>query len=273
MFTSRKHDIILKLKPCAFQWYIWLHSRVMHQRAQLPWKCGTKMQLVHFWTHVILALGKPQVVTMVQLTAEQRIFVVKKWYETTSIFRLHGIPLEKHSQTESHQQRQQSGPMWESMKHTETASTATKKVQESQGQRDLTQENIATLRQQWLTTHRRQVQDGMVLDWATPLLIGSLIWTFISICSTSVMNDLLPDLARRNTFCEWLLERCERDPSKLLVSYLLLTTLLLLAEPCVQPEVYTLSEDQNNRSSKVNQLHFCTTTSRQWCSLMRDPWM
>ena len=74
--------------------------------------------------------------------------------------------------------------MWESMKHTETASTASKEAQESQGQRDLRKTSLS-YDSNWLTTHGRQVQDGMVLDWTAPLLIGSLIWTFTSICSTS----------------------------------------------------------------------------------------
>ena len=48
VYQQQKHGINLKLKLCAFQWYLGLHSRVTHHWAPLSRNCGAKLQLVHF---------------------------------------------------------------------------------------------------------------------------------------------------------------------------------------------------------------------------------
>ena len=60
--------------------------------------------------------------------------------------------------------------------HTEPASPATNDVQEGQGQRDLRKTSLPP-DCNWLTTHGRQVQDGMVLDWATLPFLWDTLYT------------------------------------------------------------------------------------------------
>ena len=213
MARLQKHGIILKLKLCAFQWYLGLHSRVTHHWAPLSWNCGAKMQLVHFWTHVILGFRECVNLRLSQWFSlrQNRESLVIKFYETRN------LQAAQDAFGEAFQDREPPAKttIRANVRKYEAHGTSLNRNKGRSGRPRTARSQKKTslpYDSNWLTTHRRQVQDGMVLDWAQPLSIGSHVWTFISIRSTSVMNFCLLILQEDRLFVTGFLSGVREIP-------------------------------------------------------------
>lgn len=151
-------------------------------------------------------------ITMVQLTPEQRIFVVKTYHETRSFQATQNVFAETFHDREPPTKK----TIWSNVKKYEDHGTSLNRNREHSGRRRTarTQENIAAVRQQ-LAEHPAQTsarRNGVGLPPATFNRITRLDLHYHPY-HMHIRHELLPgDLERRRAFCEWFLERCARNP-------------------------------------------------------------
>lgn len=149
---------------------------------------------------------------MVQLTTEQRIFVVKKFHETRSL---------QATQVEFREAFPDREPpakktIWANVRKYETYGTSLNlnKGHSGRPRTARSEANVAAVRQQ-LIDHPRETsarRNGVGLSPASFNRITRQDLHFHPY-HIHIQHELLPaDLPRRQAFCEWLLERCVRNP-------------------------------------------------------------
>lgn len=151
-------------------------------------------------------------ITMVQLTTEQRIFVVKTFQETK---RLQATP-DAFRQRFRGREPPGKKTIWANVKNYQAHGTSLNRNRGHSGRprRARSAANIQAVRQQ-LVNHPRQTsarRNGVGLCHASFNRITRLD-QHLHPLHIHIRHELLPaDFPRRQQFCDWLLDRCQRDP-------------------------------------------------------------